>query len=223
MPLLVNAVRILPLSFSANGYLDDASPMRAFVKVPAEVTSVSEAAVTLAFRQFMAPATTVPSGGGSTSGSSASGVNVSTEQHSHAVTTGVSGAASAGTAHTHGPGTYDTALTSLPTAAVVSLNNHTHTTPAHTHSLTYGTYEETYPASHSVKLKVYRRFTDGAGTSTWTLLHTSASQTADLVDLDLTAYITTGGDYRLEVLSDAAQPNGGRLGLDLFGTLELVI
>jgi hypothetical protein len=212
-PILVNAIKILPLSVSANGYLDSGSPMRAYVKVPSEVTAINQVALTLAFRQFMAPATAASSGGGSTSGSKA--LTVAMQSSGLGLSSGTSGDASTGTAHTHTSGSY---RGTLDETAIADIDPHDHTTPNHTHGLAYGTYEESYPASHSVKVKVYQRVS-----STWTLVYTSASQTADLVDLDLTSAITGPGDWRLEVLSDAAQPNGGRLGLDLFGTLELVI
>lgn len=233
----VQPTKTIPVAFSANGFLDSGSPMRAYVKVPA-VQSVVSALVTLAFRQFMAPATSVPSsgtltsatdggtttpsGGGSTSGSSQDGVTLS-----GGGTNGTTGPASAGTAHTHNAGSIAT-----NDNAVIALTGHTHSTPSHTHgcpdhshsiaghthALNYGTFEESFPASHSVKVKTYKR----VGGS-WTLQDTSASLTGDLEDLDLSAVITGAGDWRLEVLSDAAQPNGGRLGCDLYGTLTVVI
>lgn len=234
--------KTIPYSFSANGYLDSGSPMRAFIKVPSDVQSVSSVAVTLAFRQFMAPATaaaasgtlTSDSGGGSTSGASSS--STSGAKHLGLIVandfitldSGSSGAASAGTAHTHGVGSY---VGSGAISAVTDVTDHdhtithTHTTPAHdhtvpthTHALTYGTFEETYPVSHSVTVSTYQRVL-GA----WTLMDTQAGLTDDLVDLDLTDVITGPGDWRIEVVSAAAQPNGGRLGCDLFGALEVVV
>jgi hypothetical protein len=97
---------------------------------------------------------------------------------------------------------------------------HTHdvTIAAHTHALTYGTYEETYPASHSVKVKTYERVG-----SVWTLRNTSAAITADLADLDLTSAITGPGDWQLRIQSDAGQPNAGRLGCDLYGAITAQI
>lgn len=222
----ITPVRVTPISFSANGYLDSGSPMRAYVKVPA-LQSVTEAAITLAFRQFMAPSTAASSGGADTSGSSSAGSSSSDltgltfVDTPAAVGSGTTGAASAGTAHTHGGGSLETTSGVLVSVSGTGSHNHsiphTHSTPNHTHSLTYGTYEETYPVSHSVKVKTYKRV---AGT--WTLQDTSASLTGDLEDLDLTSVITSAGDWRFEVLSDAAQPNGGRLGLDLFGLITIV-
>jgi hypothetical protein len=239
-------VRTVPMTVSANGYLDSGSPMRAFIKVPAGVTDVQEAVVTLAFREFMAPATaatatatltsvssgtlTSASGGGSTSGSS-SAASATTAGFPYTFAT---------MGHAHGGGAAATwtnpassvAIIDIPTSDHTHPIPHTHSTPDHTHdvaghthdiaghahALTYGTYEEAYPGSHSVKLKVYESV---AGA--WALLHTSTSQTDDLVTLDLATWIDGPGDYRIEVLSDAGQPQGGRLGLDLFGTLTVVV
>lgn len=243
--------RLVLLSLSANGYLDSGSPMRAYVSIPSSVTVVREAIINLAFRQFMAPAqdaasggtttsntdgaATTPSGGGSTSGaSSASSSNNGSASFGLGTnpTSGTSGAASAGTAHTHSAGTYaDTSAVqtdgghSHPIPHTHTTPSHTHTTPdhshaiaAHGHALTYGTFEETYPTSHSVSLILYKRIDDA-----WSLIHTTSGLTADLQAVDWTAYLTGPGDWRIEAISAAAQPNGGRLGLDLFGTLSLTV
>jgi hypothetical protein len=235
--------RLLPLSFSANGVLDSGSPMYAYVKVPSFMTSVKEVIVTFAFRQFFASAQDAASGGGSTSGSGGSstptsgassassssnhGLTVSNQNSGLTLGSGNSGAASAGTAHTHTAGSYagtlnETAIRTIDNHSHtiahthdVTIGNHTHTTPAHTHALTYGTFEEAMPASHSVTVKTYKR---AAGV--WTLVNTSAAITTDLADLDLTAVITGPGDWRIQVQSDAAQPNGGRLGCDVYGSIS---
>lgn len=228
--------RVMPLAFSANGFLDSGSPLYAFVKVPANVKSVDEAAITLAFRQFMAPATaaaasgslTSDSGGGSTSGSSsAASSNNASETFGLGTlsNSGTSGAASTGTAHTHSVGSYatpDSVISagghSHPIPHTHSTPSHQHTVPTHSHALTYGTFEEAYPVSHSVSVATYKR-SGGA----WTLMNTVSGLTADLEDLDLTAVITGPGDWRIQVQSAAAQPNGGRLGCDLYGTLSVVV
>lgn len=233
----VTPIRITPLTFGAQGFLDSGSPLYCYVKVPTAVQSVTDVQVSFAFRQFMAPATAATSGGADTSGASSattSGASNTSSSNEKTLTLGLSsnlmigtsGAASAGTAHTHGAGSYEDAAWPFITDidphshTIAHTHNipHTHSTPNHTHALTYGTYEETMPVSQSVKVTVYERV---AGV--WTLRHTSASQTALLVDLDLTSVIDSAGDWRIQVKSDAAQPNGGRLGCDIFGAITAVV
>lgn len=234
--------QLVPYSFGGGGILDSGSPMYVFVKIPDRVYVIVEALVTLSFRQFLAPATaaaasgtlTSDSGGGSTSGASSASSSASTGVgHVHSFATD-GGAGSGGTSRLYGPtgvgpGFYlnTTAAGSIETGPETSSLSHshgithTHTTPAHqhtvpthTHGLTYGTFEEAFPASHSVTLKVYERVG-----STWTLRGTYAGLTAALEDVDLTAVLTGPGDWRLTVQSEAAQPNGGRLGCDVYGAV----
>lgn len=238
--------KLQPLTFSANGVLDSGSPMYAFVKVPSNVQLVSECKITLAFRQFFAHATaatttgtlTSDSGGGSTSGaSSASSSSATGVGHVHSFATD-GGAGAGGASRLYGPtgvgpgfyinttaagnietGPETTSLShSHPIPHTHSTPAHQHTVPGHSHALTYGTFEEAYPTSHSVTVKVYQRVA-----SAWTLVYTSPALTGDLEDLDLAAVITGPGDWRVQAQSDAAQPNGGRLGLDLFGSLTVTM
>ena len=249
--------KIVPLAVSAQGVLDDGSPMYAYVKVPDEVKSVDSVKVSLAFRQFFASAkdaassgtltsnsgggSTTASGGGSTSGSSsASTTNGSGHQHQWG--TWISNTPGSYTkrkynaqssasmnletdaandlfssadspAHTHGMShTHSTPNHSHTTP------DHTHTTPGHTHDLTYGTFEETYPASHSVYMDVYK-----LSAGVWTYVDHVTGMTGDLETHDITSMITGPGDYQFRVQSDSGQPNSGRLGCDLYGTLTLTV
>jgi hypothetical protein len=217
----VTPIEIIVYSLSANGVLDDGSPMYAYVKVPSVITSVTECIVSLAFRQFMAPATAAASGGGSTSGSSSSSTSDNESSHQHVWGTGGAGTGFTTKVYTDGGGTdfqlptnSSSQLTTDGGAAHGHGMAHTHSTPNHTHALTYGTYEETYPASHSVKVKTYERVG-----SSWTLRNTSSAITTDLADLNLTSIITGPGDWQLRIQSDAGQPNAGRLGCDLYGAI----
>jgi hypothetical protein len=220
--------QLVPYSFGGGGILDTGSPLYVYAKIPDRVYVIVEALVSLSFRQFLAPATaaassgtlTSVSGGGSTSGSSSSATSSddgilllveNSNTHSHA-----GGAAAQGVV---GP-TIGAALVK-GTDPHHHTNPHTHSTPAHqhdinghTHALTYGTFEEAYPGSHSVTLKVYER----VGGS-WTLRGTFTGLTGDLEDVDLTAVMTGPGDWRLTVQSEAGQPQGGRLGCDVYGAL----
>lgn len=217
--------QMVPVPIAAQGILDTGSPMYGYLKLTDRAYVVIEAIVTLSFRQFLAPATAASSGGSSTPTSGASSASSSSNGSASFglgfnATSGSSGAASAGTAHTHGAGTFGDAN------AVQTDGGHSHPIPhthnvtiaAHTHGLTYGTFEEAYPVSHSVTLRVYER----VGGS-WTLRGTFAGLTADLVDVDLTAVMTGPGDWRLTVQSEAAQPNGGRLGCDLYGLVWVAV
>jgi hypothetical protein len=195
-------------------------------------------------------ASTTPSGGGTTT--AAGGVNtdvvamststgfegLSTASHA---TSGTSGAASTGTAHTHVAGTFADAVAVQSTTGHTHPSNHSHTIPTHTHTapahthitpdhahsipghghaLTYGTFEEAYPSGHNVTATLYRR---GDSSGVWTSMHVSTALTDDIVDLQWGPYFSGPGDYRIEVISLVGQPNGGRLGLDLYGALEVVI
>lgn len=205
------------ISLSAQGFLDTGSPMYAFVKVPASVVDTEEVLVTLAFRQFMAPAKdaatigtqtsvgggVVTSGASSASSSDNASVSLGLNPGGGTEVTGISGAASAGTAHTHTEGSYGIEGSNY----VVSVGAHSHTIPhthqggththdvaGHNHALTYGTFEESYPATHYVYVRVYKR-ESGA----WVEKALYTGITADLYDLDLTSIIKTPGDWRIAV------------------------
>lgn len=243
--------RMSPLVFSANGVLDDTSPMYAYIKVPENVLSTKSALISIAFRQFMATARDASSGGGSTSGSGGSstptsGASSATSSgsdttHSHKMFAWQNDAPGAKTSREFAPGGAG-GLVTLPTSTAsdlstgtpdfnhthtiphthdVTIGNHTHTTPAHTHSLTYGTFEEAYPASHSVTMTLYKRI---AGV--WTIVpnyYDTIGITADQFDIDLTAFITGPGDWRISLKSLGGQPNNGRLSADLYGSIIAII
>jgi acyl-CoA thioesterase-1 len=86
---------------------------------------------------------------------------------------------------------------------------------SHTHTLTAGASKEGYPASHSVNLKVYLL----SGGAWGQVGATITGITDDAPDIDLSAYITGPGRWRIVLQSAAGQPNGGRLGAHLSGYL----
>jgi hypothetical protein len=226
----VTPYRVDPLIFGGPGVFDSGSPMRVYVKVPDDVSSILEVKLTLAFRQFFAQAQDASSGGGSTSGSSSAASSGASSSSSSANTTLLLAMGSE-SIHNHsdpqgGTVGLDGGIQSFVkdisdhSHTIAHTHNipHTHTTPAHTHPLTYGTYEETFPVSHSVDVRTYKRVL-GA----WVLQDTQSGITADLADIDLTGVITGPGDWRIEAQSAAAQPNGGRLGCDIYGSILAVI
>jgi len=271
--------RVVPLTFSANGYFDSGSPMRAYVKLPSDVKDVISARVSLALRQFMAPSQaaaaiasqTSNNDGGSTT--VAGGAATTVAGGSSTTVSGGGSTATAGTSHSHlvsqyvnnTPGSFVKRLyNNVVGAGAGQFNfesavtgdwnsggesghthptpNHSHATPAHSHdtpahshdtpahqhgipghghSLVYGTFEEAYPATTNVQ---YSLFSRNGMTTSWTLLHTGTGfVNLDMIDLDLINWISGAGDYRLEIISAAGQPNGGRLGCDLYGALEVVL
>ncbi|HET7070152.1 MAG TPA: hypothetical protein VFI40_04965 [Nocardioides sp.] len=212
-PVSVTPYRIVPLLFGGPGFFDTDSPMSVYCKVPDVITAVDEAIISLAFREFLATARDAASGGGATSGTKHLGLTLGTDSTD---SFGDTGPASAGTAHVHPTNGYVTGLG--VESFVTDISDHDHTTPNHTHGLTYGTYEEAFPASHSVTLTVYKRI---AGA--WVSQHTTTGITDDLADVDLTTVITGPGDWKITLQSEAAQPNGGRLGCDLFGSITAVM
>ncbi len=192
--------QLVPYSFSGTGIFDSGSPMRVFVKIPDRMYVLVESRATIAFRQFQAPATAASSGGGSTTNEKSLTFGMTTvPTHNHTDPQG----GSTGLADGLGG-----------TSVIGSIDPHSHSTPNHSHGLAYGTYEEAFPASHSVTLRTYRR--DGTA---WTLVSTIAGLTDDLEDVDLTAVLDGPGDWRLELLSAGGQPNGGRLGAELYGSV----
>lgn len=116
--------------------------------------------------------------------------------------------------HTHGIAHTHTVTIGSHTHGIA----HTHSTPAHAHGLTYGVFKEAMPASHSVELRVYK----WSGT-VWTLLDTITGLTDDVEDVDLTGSITGPGKFKIALISAAAQPNGGRLGVDVAGHVVCAI
>jgi hypothetical protein len=85
---------------------------------------------------------------------------------------------------------------------------HDHTVSGHTHALTivYGIQSEAYPGTHSAILTVFEL----VGGS-WTLRATIGGLTEDREEVDLTAYVSGPGQWRLDLQSAGGQPNGGRL------------
>jgi len=96
--------------------------------------------------------------------------------------------------------------------------NHTHSVPSHTHALIYGTFEEPYPPSHSVAMRLYHRVS-----GIWVLQATISGFTLDLQDADLTSYFNAVGDWRISLLSAGGTPQGGRLSADIFGTVTVTL
>lgn len=242
------APTLIPFAINGAGYFDDANTMSVFVYLPSRMYALTEARVMLNFREFFAPATTIASGGGSTSGSGGSSTPTSSSGGSATPTSDSSTSSdhqhrwalwqnNAPGAHTNrlyadqqgtaivletdaGNDLYTTnngayshthAVTIAGHTHTVTIAAHTHTTPDHTHSISYGVYKEAYPASHSVDLKLYQY---SAG---WNLIHTFSALTTDQPEVDMTDYLTSTGKWRIDLISEAAQPNSGRLGCDVSG------
>jgi hypothetical protein len=70
------------------------------------------------------------------------------------------------------------------------------------------------PVSWSVTLRLYEYVA-----SVWTLRHTAAPMIGLTGEIDLSDYVTDAGMWLVTLQSDAAQPNGGRLSAQLFGTV----
>lgn len=198
--------QLVPFSFSGADVFDDTDTMDVFLAVPDRMYVTLEVSARIRFRQYFAAAKAASSGGGSTSGASSASSSGSNTAH---VIDGGTGS------HSHGGGP---AASSHPFGSVQAVNDHTHaighthSTPNHTHGLDYGVFKESYPGSHSVTLKVYEL--EGGS---WTLRATVPGLTDDFETIDLVSWITGPGDWRLELKSDASQPNGGRLGCDVYG------
>lgn len=234
--------QMVPFSFGGADVFDTTDTMDVFLFVPDRMYVLIESRVLLRFREFFAAAKsavssgslTSDSGGGSTSGASSASTSASANlgSHSHLVGSFVSSTPGAFTNRRYATVDGGGMDFNIETNDVISFSSgttsigvhdhtiaHTHTTPAHahtvpghTHTLVYGVQKEAYPASHSVTLKVYE-LEAGA----WVLRGTIPALIADIEDLDLTAFIGGPGNWRLELKSDAAQPNGGRLGADVSG------
>jgi hypothetical protein len=217
---------LVPFNFSGADVFDDTDTMDVLVSFPDRVYRLIEAKCWILFREFFTGAKsasssgtlTSDSGGGSTSGSSSSSSSnnasltyglASAAPHTH---TDPQGGNTGGPSNTIGPWIDSIDPHNHGITHTHSTPNHQHNVAGHTHSLTYGVFKETYPASHSVTLKVYE-LTD----TTWTLRGTIAGLTANIVEVDLLPYMNGPGLWRLTLKSDAAQPNGGRLGCDVAG------
>ncbi|MGD0123472.1 MAG: hypothetical protein ABSC46_13040 [Candidatus Limnocylindrales bacterium] len=204
--------QLVPINFSDSGVFDSGNAFVTGIYVPSRVLTTIECKVGIDFDQFWGPETGAASGGSGTSGNGTS--------HHHALhnrTGAAGGFALNGFDDGQNNGTNVVDIYSQQ-ATLWSYNEsapHTHTTPAHTHGITYGIYKEGYPASHSVNLSVYKLVG-----STWTLQgSTITGLTADSIEQDLSAYVTGPGKWRLVFQSAAGQPNGGRLGVHLSGYL----
>lgn len=235
---------LVPFSFSGADVFDSVDTMDVFIFIPDEMYRCIRTKVMIRFREFFSAAKTAAtsgsltsdSGGGATSGSSSASSSGSGQSHSHQIGAFEGTVATPTTRGLKMPmgvgglfvkvnvptdaasgdpvATYDENGHSHGIPHTHSTPNHQHTVPGHAHALTYGVFKEAYPASHSVTLKVYE-----LEDTTWLLRGTIAGLTGDIEELNLTPYIGYSGVWRLELKSDAAQPNGGRLGCDVAGFL----
>lgn len=216
--------QLVPFSFSGQGVFDTDDTLEVHLFIPDRMYIAIETRVAIDFRQFFAPAKDAASGGGSTSGASSAASSDNSSSHTHVWAAQLGGATGGKTLREYregGPGAIDFDLPSdgtghLSTDSGDSVHSHgiahTHSTPNHTHGLTYGVFKEAYPASHSVTLKVYELVT-----GVWTLRTTIAGLADDSEDVELTEWITGPGQWMLTLQSEAAQPNGGRLGAYVSG------
>lgn len=90
--------------------------------------------------------------------------------------------------------------------------NHQHTVPGHTHGLTYGIFKEAMPGSIDVNVGVYIHESEA-----WQFLGTFSGIKETEIMLDLSPFVDRAGLYRLTLQSAPAQPNGGRLSVDVTG------
>jgi hypothetical protein len=224
----------VPFSFGGSGYFATGENDDVLIYIPDTMVNVVEARVILSFREYFAPATSVSSGGGSTSGSggSSSPTSASEAAHRHQMFFWQSDTVVGAAASKYGvknSGGADLSL-ELPIQGgsnsnlytytadgghshVVTIAAHTHTTPAHSHDLAFGVYKEAFPASIDVELRIY----SWSGTA-WTQVGSTITGLVDEVeDVDLAAYITGPGKYRLHLQSDVGAPQGGRLGYTAAG------
>lgn len=235
----------VPFNFGGQAVLDSDEAANFFVSISDRINVIAEAKVWVRLREFWAPARsasssgdlTSTSGGGSTSGSGGSSTPTSSGGggHNHQMFEFIDNTPPALTARhfqVQGPGGPDielktsaqidlsSASTSDHTHTVTiaahdhSTPSHQHTTPGHTHDLAYGIFKETIPASWSVTMRVYQLDDDG---TTWNLVETVSGLTGETHELDLADSITASGLWRLEFQSAAAQPNNGRLAIDVAG------
>lgn len=214
--------QLVPFSFSGQGVFDQDDTLEVHLYIPDRMHIAIESRVSIDFRPFFAAAKSAASGGADTSGPSSSSTTGVGSAHNHTFGIWQSNTPGAYTKRlfVEGSGIFYNAETDTSGGNLVASNDtththgmpHTHTTPNHTHGLTYGVFKEAYPASHNATLKVYE-----LEAGVWTLRATITGLTADAEDLELTSYITGPGQWRLTLQSAAAQPNGGRLGAYLSG------
>ena len=214
---------------------DDTEPGYIYFYVPSFTGfafGVPAALINTHFREFWAPAKDAAGSGTLTSNSGGASTSGADHTHVHPMFLWQSNTPAAGTAvrkywDSSAGGTninIDTSaandLFSLAEAAPGhnhSTPNHTHTVPGHTHNLTFGIFKETFPGSHSVDVLV-QQFSGGS----WTTVQTISNITADSdLGRSIAAGITAAGEYRLRFLSDAAQPNSGRLVADVSGYVQI--
>jgi lysophospholipase L1-like esterase len=202
--------QLVPFSIADSVYFDTATASITGIYIPTRMYQTIECRLAIDFDQYPMPVSAAASGGGGTSGNGTS--------HNHRWAGYRSGTPGGYSLAKYLSGNSD-AYVDLAPAALVDLNTgidltpHTHSTPNHTHTLTAAASKEAYPASHSVNLTVYKLVT-GAWVQQGA---TITGITADAPDIDLSAYVTGAGRWRIVLQSAAAQPNGGRLGAHLSG------
>jgi hypothetical protein len=218
------------------GVFDSSSTFEHFFVVPARIYVLVEASWWIRFREFWAPATAAASGGGSTSGASSSSTSGSDGSHSHQMFAGANPALatpvrSGYLARTAGGSDHKvdigvTAVLSgedLYTRGAAAAHDHgmahTHSTPNHGHGLTYGIFKEAMPGSIDVDMGLWRKPFEGGS---WDLLGSVSGLDEPEQFVDLTTLFDDEDPhalYRLTFQSAPAQPNGGRLAVDVVGTI----
>lgn len=217
-------------------YFDDTTPSITGVYIPDRALLTVECRVAIDFDQYPMAVSALASGGASTSGSSSasssgSSSNSTSGSQGHTHVIAVAGGSTGGKSlrqfigisgqvdiATDFGGTWrsDTEGAGNEHAHSIAHDHaipHTHSTPNHSHSLTAAATKEAYPATHAVNLLVYQ-LVSGA----WTQVGTTISGiTDDAPDIDLTAYITGPGRWRVVLQSALGQPHSGRLGAHISG------
>lgn len=222
--------QLVPFSIADSVYFDTATGSITGVYIPTRMYQTIECRLAIDFDQYPMPVSAAASGGGTTATSASGGGATSGASSASSSNTAGFEYANAVASHTHGgagmtlTGTWDGSVVvgssmssdhSHPIPHTHGTPNHTHdtTVPAHTHALTATASKEAYPSGHSVNLAVYL-LVGGAWVQQGS---TITGLTADHYDLDLSAYVTGAGQWRIMLQSAAAQPNGGRLGTHLSG------
>jgi len=157
------APTLVPFAIGGAGYFDSSNAMSVYLFLPSRMFALTEARVSINFREFFAPATTVASGGASTSGSGGSSTPTSDSGGASTPTSSSGGsqtvASQSDFSHVHylarwssdTPGGYATrkystqlpSFVDLATSSASDIGTEAEASPGHTHDVTISNHTHT--------------------------------------------------------------------------------
>lgn len=224
--------QLVPFPIAGSGVFDQDDAWDLYIRIPERIYVLIEVVAEFYFKEFSAPARSASSGGSSapttTSGGSSSPTSSSATAHRHTMFNRSSGTPFGwALAQYHADGSNAVDLRAGNNTLVtysadgshdhtVTIGGHSHgvTIDPHAHDLEYGLHLEPMPGSIDVGLGLYRR----TG-SVWELITSVSGLNEQIEEVNLSQWLEGPGSWRITLESVPGQPNNGRLGVDVAGSI----